>query len=188
MLFKDNLSSSLWPWHLSWLEVTSVIFAVVIGATELDVGYHLTVWAVSRSTFEEVVCWGRFRVDSFMNKSKIWIRRSETRVAQQGFSGWTTEKEQKRHAWTQSAVLLCFVLNMKTSSPLSSQQNCFISFSFPPASFPILIQILYWLADSTTSLLASQFRLACHRREAVGQPLPGHHWCWRHCRSQWGGP
>lgn len=149
MLFKDNLSSSLWPWHLSWLEVTSVIFAVVIGATELDVGYHLTVWVVSRSTFEEVVCWAvscrQFHAEDvhcFKNKSKTWICRSETKVAQQRFSGWTTKKEQKH--------------TLEHENFITSLQSTTL---FHFVSHFHHLQISHF--DSNLCWLASQFRRAC---------------------------
>lgn len=145
MLFKDNLSSSLWPWHLSWLEVTSVIFAVVIGATELDVGYHLTVWAVSRSTFEEVVCWGRFRVDSSMHRMSI-VSRTKARFGsaaqkQGSFNKRFLDEQRRRNRkdTLEHKALFCFVLfsTWKLHHFLPINNTVSFRFAFPPlTNFP----------------------------------------------------
>ena len=142
MLFKDNLSSSLWPWHLSWLEVTTVIFAVVIGATELGIWVSFDSLSCIKKHFRgggllRAVSCRQFHeedVHCFKNKSKIWICRSETRVVQQAFSGWTTKKEQKdtlEHNF-------CFVLfsTWKLHHFFPVNKTVSFRFHFHPQVFP----------------------------------------------------
>lgn len=190
-------------------------------ATELEVRYHLTVWVVSRSTFEEVVCWGRFRVDSFMkrmlivwkmpmyendnlkNKSKIWIRHSETKSRSTRVFLDEQLRGNRKHIISTRNPVFAFFCFQHENFISSFQDCCQQNYIVLPASsryhfhrqvfrFWFKFVLIGWY---TTSLLASQFRTwhaqqtfrkFGHRCEAVGQPLPGHHWCWRHCRSQWG--
>ena len=161
MLFKDNLNSSLWPWHLSRLEVTSVIFAVVIGATELDVGYHLTVWVVSRSTFEEVICWGRFRVESSMQRMSI-VSRTKARFGsaaqkQGSFNKRFLDEQRRRKKKTLLNTKPCFALFC------FQHKNFITSFQSTKLFHFVLhfhhLQISHF--DSNLCWLASQFRRAC---------------------------